>query len=201
MLSTFKFARLMAASAALLAVTAHAELQVWKMTGTVYDEINQQGEPFVPPSSYYAHGKTVTVNYAVDTEASSSDGFFYSSVLAFTVNGIGSKTDSNSSIWADGVGLNALNVSPVTARADKVSFLSFNRFGGPKVTNVSDALSDFSAATANGTDVDYRVDFGSAGSVRVKPTSFTKQTIPAHCKSPLYLLIDPRCAPLRPLMR
>ncbi|HEX5357813.1 MAG TPA: hypothetical protein VFW93_16540 [Aquabacterium sp.] len=200
MFSTFKFARLVAASAALLAVTAHAELQVWKMTGTVYEELTPQGDPFVPPSSYYAHGKTVTVNYVVDTAATATDGFFYKSVLAFTVNGIGSRADSNSYIWPDGVGINGINVSPVKARADKVSFLSFNRLYGAKFTNVSDALNDFSTATANGTDVDYRVDFGSAGSVRVKPTSFDKQTIPAHCKSPLYLLIDPRCAPLLPLV-
>lgn len=199
MFPTSNFAKLIVAASALLAISAHAELQVWKMSGTVYEEITPQGEPFVPPSSYYAHGKTVTVSYVVDTAATATDGFFYKSVLAFTVNGIGSKTDSYSYIWADGVGLNGINVAPAAARADKVSFLSFNRLNGAKFTTVSDALNDFSTATANGTDADYRVDFGSAGSVRVKPTSFTKQTIPAYCKSPLYQLIDPRCAPLLPL--
>mgnify|MGYP000072377577 CR=1 FL=1 len=194
----FKFAKLAVAASALVALSAHAEIQVWKMTGTVYEEMTPQGGAFVPPSSYYAHGKTVNVDYVVDTAVTTTDGSStYDAVLAFTVNGIGSK--ASGTIWADGVGLNAINESPVAARADKVSFLSFNRFYGPKATSVSNALNDFSTATAAGTDVDYRVDFGDTGFVRVKPTSFTKQTLPAHCSSALFRVIDPKCAPLRPL--
>jgi hypothetical protein len=186
------------AAAAWVATGAHAEVQVWKLTGTVYDEITSQGTPFVPPSSYYAHGKTVTVQYVIDTGVTTTDGSStYSAVQSFTLNGVGSKATGY--ISADGGGLNAINESPTTPRADKVTFLSFNRFGGPKATSVSDALTDFSVATAAGVDADYRVDFGSAGSVRVKPTSFTKVILPAHCSSPLYRLIDAKCAPLRPI--
>ncbi len=117
----FKFAKLAVAASALVALSAHAEIQVWKMTGTVYEEMTPQGGAFVPPSSYYAHGKTVNVDYVVDTAVTTTDGSStYDAVLAFTVNGIGSK--ASGTIWADGVGLNAINESPVAARADKVSF-------------------------------------------------------------------------------
>ncbi|WP_290874519.1 hypothetical protein [Aquabacterium sp.] len=196
MIAPFKFTKCLAASAALLALSAHAELQVWRMTGMVYDELTSQGGAYVPPSSAYAHGKTVNVDYVVDTAVTAPDGgSTYSAIRTFTVNGIGSYAEGT--IWADGVGLNALNVGPTRPRSDQVSFLSFNRFNGPKATSVSHALADFSTATAAGVDVDYRIDFGSAGSVRIRPTSFTQQTLPARCKFPLFRLIDPQCEALR----
>lgn len=194
MLHAFNYARLIAASTALLAMAAHAELQVWKMVGTTYETVANENPHFVAPG-YLANGKSVSVLYAIDTDVAAEPGSStYNAVLRFAINGI--KSTDEGYIIAEGSGLNGINVWPVTSRPDGITFLSFNRFSGPQATSVNDALSDFSSATANGNGVDYRIDFGNAGSVRVKPTSFTKQTIPSHCKYPLYRLIDPKCAPM-----
>jgi hypothetical protein len=190
---SFTYIKLIAASAAFLAFSAHAELQSWKLVGTVY----QQTENFTAPA-FAAPGKTVTVDYVIDTAVTPSFGSdFNGAVVSFTINGV--KSAAAGYISASGEGLNAINVWPASARADNIDFLSFNRFGGPITTTVTEAINDFSVATSSGAFVDFRIDFGTA-STWVKPTSFTKQTntFPAHCNSPVFRKTDPLCPAERP---
>jgi hypothetical protein len=187
-----KSAKFLAAATAFLALTAHAELQNWRMTGTV-----RQASATSPYTAYQTVGNTVTVDYVVDTAVAGDPnwpGMFDGAITAFTVAGV--KSASAGYISATGSGLNAINIWPATQRADKINFISFNRFDGPVTTTVTEAVNDFSMATSTGAWVDLRLDFDNADSVWIKPSSFAKftpVTKPVYCEKPAPGKRNPRC--------
>ena len=165
--------------ACLFSTGTQAALQTWRLTATAY---NQSGG-FTPPA-FAAIGQTVTIDYLIDNQTPSlmGNGLYSGAVQSIFFNGEISQTGGY--ISATGDGLNAINVWPISGRADGVDFLSFNRFGGPLASSVIEALNDFSA-TASTSLTDFRIDFGtnSGNSVWAHPTSFTVSSVPVPAAS------------------
>lgn len=163
--------------AALLTATgAHASLETWRLTATAY---NQSGG-FIPPA-FAAVGQNISIDYLIDNQAPhlfGGPGTYHGAIISISFDGQVSQVGGY--IVAEGWGLNAMNVWPISGRADGVDFLSFNRFDGPQTSSILEALNDFSAAAPT-SSADLRIDFGpnSSNSVWAHPTSFSAVPIPA----------------------
>ncbi len=147
------------------ASAAQAELQTWRLTATSY----QVESGFTPPS-FIELGKSFTVDYVIDTQASSWGGgadLFTGAVKSFTINGVTS--ESGGYVLAFD-GLNAINTGPNGVRLDGIDFISFNNFAGGNKADVALALKGFATAVPLN-DTDLRVDFADM-SVYASPTSF-----------------------------
>lgn len=172
-------------AAVAFAASAHADIQTWRLTSTVYQV--QQG--FTPPA-FLQEGSEFYIDYEINTAQAlmpgsggtgTSSGFggfggfggFTGPVLSFTLNGITSAASGNIST---GGGLNAINISPTFGRSDGIDFISFNNRAGTSQPDVISALRDFSTyATTASTDL--RVDFGDK-SVWAQPSSFVMTSVP-----------------------
>lgn len=162
----------------LFSTGAQAALQTWHLTATTY----QKSGTFTPPA-FATIGQNITIDYVIDNQTPPMMlGFFSGAVKSISFNG--QTSQAGGYIAAQGYGLNAINVWPITGRADGVDFLSFNRFGGAQMSSVAEALNDFSAA-ASTPSADFRIDFGtdSGNSVWAHPTSFTISSVPVPAAS------------------
>lgn len=176
-----KASTILSIAAVAFAASAHADIQTWRLTSTVYQV--QQG--FTPPA-FLQEGSEFYIDYEINTSqalmpgsgsggtgTSSGFGGFSGSVLSFTLNGITSAASGNIST---GGGLNAINISPTFGRSDGIDFISFNNRAGTSQPDVISALRDFSTyATTPLTDL--RVDFGDK-SVSAQPSSFVMTSVP-----------------------
>lgn len=147
------------------ASAAQAELQTWRLNATSY----RVESGFTAPS-FLEVGKSFTVDYVIDTQASSWGGgadLFTGAVKSFTIDGVTSESGGYVLAFE---GLNAINVGPNGARLDGIDFISFNNFAGGNKADVASALKGFATAAPLG-DTDLRVDFGDM-SVYASPTSF-----------------------------
>jgi hypothetical protein len=160
------FAVAAAALAALaFAAPAQADLQTWRLTATSY----QVQGGFTAPA-FAEVGNSFTIDYVIDTQTPSFDGWpgmFSDAVKSFTINGVTSQSEGY--ISAHG-GLNAINIWPSDARSDGIDFISFNNFAGEFNADVASALKEF-ATFASTSSTDLRVDFGDK-SIWAKPSSF-----------------------------
>lgn len=153
------------------ASTAQAELQTWRLTAT-----SSQVESGFTPPSFLELGKSFTVDYVIDTQASSWGGgadLFTGAVKSFTINGVTSV--SGGYILAFD-GLNAINAGTNSVRLDGIDFISFNNLAGGDKADVASALKGFATAVPLG-DTELRVDFGHM-SVYASPTSFVMTSVP-----------------------
>jgi hypothetical protein len=164
-----------------LANSAHAELQTWRLTATSYQAQNG----FTPPA-FATVGNNLEIDYVIDTTAaadSGEDSSFSGAIKSFTINGTTSQSAGYIINWN---GLNAINVWPITARMDGIDFISFNNFSGVTNSDITSALSGFSAA-AQTTSTDLRIDFGDP-SVWARPTSFVMLAVPEPTSALLLLI-------------
>lgn len=149
---------------------AQADLQKWRLSATVYSV----SEGFTAPA-FAALGRTVTVDYMIETSVHPSDGWptaYPGALGAVFVNGEYSTVDGD--IFSLGAGLAAINAALHAKRPDGLRFLSFNRFAPVETSRLLELLADFSAAAPGGV-VDFRLDFGS-NSVHAHPASFEQLT-------------------------
>jgi len=148
------------------ATTAQAELQTWRLTATSY----QVQDGFTAPA-FADLGNSFTIDYVIDTQTPSFDGWpgmFSGAVKSFTIDGVTSQSEGY--ISAHGGGLNAINIWPTDARSDGIDFISFNNFAASFNADVASALKEF-ATFASTSSTDLRVDFGD-NSIWAKPSSF-----------------------------
>ncbi|MBB2484087.1 PEP-CTERM sorting domain-containing protein [Mitsuaria sp. WAJ17] len=149
-----------------LSGAAHADLQKWRLSATVYSV----SEGFTAPA-FAALGRTVTVDYLIETSATPSGDALKSypgALGAVFVNGQYTTVDGD--VFSLGTGLAGINTALHAKRSDRLGFLSFNRFNPAETSNLTELLMDISAATP-GSYVDFRMDFGS-DTVHAHPASF-----------------------------
>lgn len=172
---TLPLSRIAITTAALLcAATAHAELQTWRLTGTVY---KQSGNVTI---GWLGLGQDVQVDYLIQTDArrqwagSDSYGDLVRNV-SFNSSTPVAASGSYLSFFGGG-GLTAINTSLDPVLAQGLDFISYNHFRGlPTNTSLPDALLDMSTNVRFG---DVRFDLGNSASSWINVSSFKVVTSP-----------------------
>lgn len=162
-------AGILGALALTMAAQAHAELQTWRLQGTI-QEIRDDGAGWTPPPVFQL-GQALTIDYVIDVDAPTGvEGYDANAIRGITINGEQGAEGSAGYISMQGWGLN----TNVAGNSHGIEFVSFNdnelAFTGEegRAKSVREALSLYAAHTAlNSTDLhafastEVRLDFGS----------------------------------------
>lgn len=144
-------------SSLFLAGSANAALETWHLEGTFYQ--NSNNGSFTIPAEFNL-GNSFSVDYVIDTEASSDGWLILNAVKNIAINGLSS--EASGYISERGLGLNVTPSNPIWG-LDFVSFNAFNLTSRPypSYTTTRDLLALYALSPLTNSG-DIRFDFANS---------------------------------------